>query len=231
MKHASGRISAVMGWVTAILTVIIVSAGAHASTEQQQLVEKAKLTVEAFARDPQQEDLRQWMTKSKGVFIVPQVLRGAFVFGGAGGGGILMVRDERSGEWSEPAFYNIGAVSFGLQAGADTSELIFVVRTQRGLEEFYRSDFKLGADVGVSAGPIGGSASMEGVTADLLSFGRTKGAFMGMALKGALVAISDDSNQAYYGKPVRPTDIVVRKSVTNPGSADLRSSMAALTAK
>jgi lipid-binding SYLF domain-containing protein len=72
---------------------------------------------------------------------------------------------------------------------------------------------------------------MEGVTADLLSFGRTKGAFMGMALKGALVAISDDSNQAYYGKPVRPTDIVVRKSVTNPGSADLRSSMAALTAK
>ncbi|HEX6948541.1 MAG TPA: lipid-binding SYLF domain-containing protein, partial [Nitrospira sp.] len=138
------------------------------------------------------------------------------------------VHDEQTGEWSQPAFYNIGAVSFGLQAGADASELIFVVRTQRGLEEFYRSDFKLGADVGVSIGTLGSSASMEGITVDLISFGRTKGAFMGMALNGALIAVSDGSNEAYYGKPVRPSDILVKKAVSNPASARLRDGVAAL---
>jgi lipid-binding SYLF domain-containing protein len=203
----------------------------QASTEQQQLVDKARLTVEAFAMDPQHDDIRQWVSSGKGIFIVPQLLRGAFVFGGTGGGGILLVRDEKSREWSQPAFYNIGAVSFGLQAGADTSELIVVVRTQKGLEEFYRSDFKLGADVGVSVGPLGSSAAMGGIAADLVSFGRSKGAFMGMALDGAMIAVSDDSNSMYYGKAVRPTDILLKKSVMNPASAELRSAITALTSK
>src|SRR5262245_57824034 len=200
-----------------------------ASTEQQQLIDRAKLTAEAFATDPQQAEIRQWVKDSKGLFIVPQLFRGAFVFGGTGGGGILLVRDEKSGEWSQPAFCNIGAVSFGLQAGADTSELIFIVRTQKGLEEFYRSDFKLGADVGVSLGPIGNSNSMEGIAADLVSFGRTRGAFMGMALDGAMIAVSDTSNLAYYGKNVRPTDILVKKTVSNPESAELRGAVASFT--
>jgi len=211
------------------VTATMSPAHLQASTEQQQLVDKARLTVEAFATDPQQEDVRQWVSSSKGVFIVPQLLRGAFVFGGAGGGGILLIRDEKSGEWSQPVFYNIGAVSFGLQAGADTSELVVIVRTQKGLEEFYRSDFKLGANVGVSVGPLGSSAAMGGISADLVSFGRSKGAFMGMALDGAMIAVSDDSNATYYGKAVRPTDILVKKSVTNPASAQLRDAISTLT--
>jgi len=222
------RLKASLGLVIAVASAMMGSAPAAASTEQEQLVEKARLTVEAFATDPQQQELYRWVSRSKGLFIVPQILRGAFVFGGAGGGGVLLVRDEQSGEWSQPAFYNIGAVSFGLQAGADASELIFVVRTQRGLEEFYRSDFKLGADVGVSIGTLGSSASMEGITVDLVSFGRTKGAFMGMALNGALIAVSDGSNEAYYGKPVRPADILVKNTVSNPASARLRDGVAAL---
>jgi lipid-binding SYLF domain-containing protein len=231
MLHKLRSLIAVIGMLTAAVTVTMTPAPLHASTEQQQLVDKARLTVEAFATDPQQEDVRQWVSSSKGVFIVPQLLRGAFVFGGAGGGGILLTRDEKSGEWSQPAFYNIGAVSFGLQAGADTSELIMIVRTQKGLEEFYRSDFKLGADVGVSVGPLGSNAAMGGVAADLVSFGRSKGAFMGMALDGAMIAVSDDSNSTYYGKAVRPTDILVKKSVMNPASAELRSAITALTKK
>jgi lipid-binding SYLF domain-containing protein len=229
MSHA--KFTIILGLFAAALATMIVPDTLVASTEQQQLVDKAKLTVEAFAADPQQQDVRQWVAGAKGVFIVPQILRGAFVFGGAGGGGVLLVRDEKSGDWSQPAFYNIGAVSFGLQAGADTSELIVVVRTQKGLEEFYRSDFKLGADVGVAVGPLGSSTSMEGISADLVSFGRAKGAFMGMALDGAMIAVSDGSNAAYYGKSVRPTDIVVKKSVSNPASAELRRTITEFSAK
>ena len=151
---------------------------ARAVTEQEQLVEKARMTVQAFGADQSVKDeLRGYSKEARGLFIVPQLLRGAFVFGGAGGSGVLVVREEKTGTWSQPAFYNIGAVTFGLQAGGDASELIFVIRTQRGLEQFYRSDFKLGADTGLSIGPVGGSASVAGITADLVSYGRTKGSF------------------------------------------------------
>jgi len=212
-----------------ILAVAIDPLVAAASTEQQQLVDKAKLTVEAFASDPaQKDDIRQSLKDARAVFIVPQLFRGAFLFGGTGGGGVLLARDEKSGEWSQPVFYNMASVSFGLQAGADTSELIIVVRTQKGLEEFYSTDFKLGAEAGLSAGPVAGSTAVEGVAADLLSFGRTRGVFAGMALNGASVKVSDDSNERYYGKSVRPIDVLVTKTVSNPASADLRAAVGKL---
>ncbi|MEX5217686.1 MAG: lipid-binding SYLF domain-containing protein [Nitrospira sp.] len=208
--------------IAAALILFMAPGISRADTEQDQLVEKARLTVQAFMTDESVKDeLRSFSKEAKGLFIVPQLLRGAFVFGGAGGSGVLIVRNEKTGAWSQPAFYNIGAVTFGLQAGGDASELIFVVRTQKGLEQFYRSDFKLGADTGLSIGPVGGSASVAGITADLVSYGRTKGAFAGMSVDGVVVAVSDESNEGYYGKPVRPVDILVKNAVGNPKSAGL----------
>jgi len=197
--------------------------------EQQQLVEKAKMTVEAFISDPSVGPAtRELKGEAKALFIVPQFLRGAFVFGGAGGSGVLIVRDEKTKKWSEPVFYTIGSASFGLQIGGDVSELIFVVRNQKGLEEFYRSDFKLGADTSMAVGPVGGGASAKGITADLVAYARKKGIFAGIAVDGSIIAVSDDSNAAYYGKPVRPTDIIVKQSVSNSKSADLRNAAAKL---
>lgn len=205
------------------------SALAADPAEQQQLVDKAKLTVEAFAADPGVGPAtREMKGDAKALFIVPQFLRGAFVFGGAGGSGVLLVRDEKSKKWSEPAFYTIGSASFGLQIGGDVSEMIFVVRSQKGLEEFYRNDFKLGADVSMAVGPAGEGAHAKGITADLVSYAKKKGAFAGMAVDGSIIAVSDDSNNAYYGKSVRPTDIIVKQSVSNPKSADLRNAAAKL---
>jgi lipid-binding SYLF domain-containing protein len=133
-----------------------------------------------------------------------------------------------NGEWNGPAFYTIGSASFGLQIGGDVSELSFVVRTQKGLEEFYRTDYKLGADASVAMGPVGGGAQVKGITADVVAYAKKKGAFVGMAVDGSIIAVSDDSNAAYYGKPVRPTDILVKQSVSNPKSADLRNAAAKL---
>ena len=197
--------------------------------QQQQLVEKARFTLENFTADPGLKDsLRELSKEARAMFIVPQLLRGAFVFGGAGGSGVLLVREEKTGNWSQPVFYTIGSASFGLQIGGDASELVLVVRSQKGLEEFYRSDFKLGANVGIAAGPVGGGASVHGIAADIIAYARKKGAYAGMALDGAWVAVSDESNRAYYGQPVRPVDIVVKGSVSNPKSLDLRASAAKL---
>jgi lipid-binding SYLF domain-containing protein len=194
-----------------------------APVEQQQLVDKAKMTLDAFASDPNVGPaIRDLKGEAKALFIVPQFLRGAFVFGGAGGSGVLIVRDEKTKKWSEPAFYTIGSASFGLQIGGDVSELVFVVRNQKGLEEFYRSDFKLGGDVSMAVGPVGSGASMKGIAADLVAYARKKGVFAGIAVDGSMISVSDESNSAYYGKSVRPTDIVVKQTVSNPKSADLR---------
>jgi len=213
-------------------TMVVVSATsalAADAAEQQQLVDKAKMTVEAFGADPSVGPAtREFKGEAKALFIVPQFLRGALVFGGAGGSGVLLVRDEKTKKWSEPAFYTIGSASFGLQIGGDVSELIFVVRNQKGLEEFYRTDFKLGGDISVAVGPVGDGAHAKGITGDLVSYAKKKGAFVGMAVDGSIIAVSDDSNNAYYGKPVRPTDIIVKQSVSNPKSVDLRNAAAKL---
>ena len=190
---------------------------------QQQLVDKAQLTLEAFASDPQLKDQLKGLSKeARALFIVPQLMRGAFIFGGAGGSGVLIARDEKTGRWGDPVFYNIGSASFGAQIGADVSEMVLVVRTPKGLEEFFTNDFKLGANAGMATGPVGAGMSFQGIAADIVSYARQKGAFAGMALDGAFVSVSNDSNQAYYGKPVRPTDIIVKKEIGNPKSLQLR---------
>jgi len=213
----------------ALVAVSATPALAADAVEQQQLVDKAKLTVEAFISDPSVGPAtRELKDEAKALFIVPQFLRGAFVFGGAGGSGVLIVRDEKTKQWSEPAFYTIGSASFGLQVGGDVSELVFVVRNQKGLEEFYRTDFKLGVDVSMAVGPVGGGGSAKGITADLVTYARKRGVFAGVAVDGSVIAVSDDSNAAYYGKPVRPTDIIVKQTVSNPKSSDLRNAAAKL---
>jgi SH3 domain-containing YSC84-like protein 1 len=193
------------------------------ATAQQQIVDKAQLTLEAFASDGQLKDsFKQLSKEARALFIIPQFMRGAFIFGGAGGSGVLIARDEKSGKWGDPVFYNIGSASFGAQIGADVSEMVLVVRTKKGLEEFFTNDFKLGANAGMATGPVGAGMSTKGIAADIISYARQKGAFAGMAVDGAFVSVSNDSNQAYYGKRVRPTDIIVKKEIGNPKSLQLR---------
>ena len=212
------------GVIMALLSMLFASPTFAAdAAPQQQLVDKAQLTLEAFASDSQLRDqFKQLRKEARALFIVPQFMRGAFIFGGAGGSGVLIARDEKTGKWGDPVFYNIGSASFGAQIGADVSEMVLVVRTRKGLEEFFTNDFKLGANAGMATGPVGAGMSAQGIAADIVSYARQKGAFAGMALDGAFVSVSNDSNQAYYGKPVRPTDIIVKKEIGNPKSLQLR---------
>lgn len=209
--------------LTGLVSLMPVTARTEDFSQQQQLVDKAKMTLEGFTADGGLKgSIKQLGEDAKGLFIVPSFMRGAFMFGGAGGSGILIARDEQTGKWSDPLFYNMGSASFGLQVGADVSEIVMVVRTQKGLEQFYTNDFKLGANVGVAVGPVGAGTSAKGITADMVAYAKKKGAFAGIALDGSMVTVSNDNNKAYYGEDVRPTDIIVKKEVGNPKSIDLR---------
>ena len=224
MPAQMSRFPVVGAGIMALLSMVGSSPAFSAdATAQQQIVDKAQLTLEAFASDGQLKDVFKQLSKeARGLFIIPQFMRGAFIFGGAGGSGVLIARDERTGKWGDPVFYNIGSASFGAQIGADVSEMVLVVRTKKGLEEFFTNDFKLGANAGMATGPVGGGMATQGITADIVCYAKQKGAFAGMAVDGAFVSVSNDSNQAYYGKPVRPTDIIVKKDIGNPKSLQLR---------
>ena len=223
MKRAFRVIPGLVAAVVFLLSTV--PAGAGEDLKPQILVDQALLTLNNFVKTEDMEWFRSNLKYSKGVFIVPQLLKAGFIFGGSGGRGVLLTRDPKTGQWSQPAFYSLGSASFGLQIGAEAAEVIMQIRTQRGLELFYGTDFKLGGDTSVAVGPVGRGVSGKGVTADIYSFSRSQGAYAGISLDGSMIKVNDEFNRDYYGKPVRPVDILVKKDVSNPGSARLRKAL------
>jgi lipid-binding SYLF domain-containing protein len=200
------------------------------STEQQGLVDKARVTFESFMTDKNQAWLKENLNQAKGLIIIPSLLKAGFVIGGSGGSGVLIVKDEKTGQWSQPAFYTLGAGSIGFQIGAEAAEVIMMVRTQKAVDALFTSSFKLGGDTSVAVGPVG-TGVKSNVVADILSFSRTKGAYAGVSLEGSVISTKDKWNEAYYGKAVSPADIIVKRSVGNPGSKALLTSVAKAAAK
>ncbi len=203
------------------------------SLEEQQLVEKAQHTVASFMEDQNFTWFHDHVKEAKALVIIPQQLKAAFFFGADAGSGVLVARNDKTGEWSEPAFYDLGGLSFGAQFGGEASEVIIMAMTQGAVEKLYSSSFKLGGDLSYAVGPYGG-AGVEGATsanlnADFLSFSRSKGVYLGVSLEGSLISVDDDANEAYYGKKVRPVDILVTKSVNNKHSAGLRQAIMTAT--
>ncbi len=190
----------------------------------QGIVDRARVTFSGLMRDTNYTWLHDSVDHAKGVLIFPQVLKGGFIFGGSGGTGIFVVRDGKTGQWSNPAFYTIGSVTFGLQIGGESAEVIMVAMTQKAIDSLFSSSFKLGADTSIAIGPLGGGAKGN-ITADFISFAKSKGIYAGLNLEGSVVDVRDSLNKAYYSRDVRPVDIIVKKEVSNQGSAQLRASL------
>jgi len=193
------------------------------ATEAKQLVEKARMSLEGFETAAEMDGFRDLMKTAKGIFIAPQVLKGAFIVGASGGSGVFLARDAKSQKWFGPAFYTIGEASFGLQIGGTASEIVLLAMTDRGVTAFLSNNVKLGADAGVALGPVGvgAAAATANLSADILSFSRSKGLFGGVSVDGAVVAVRDGLNEAYYGKKVNSTDILVKQDVENKQAAGL----------
>jgi lipid-binding SYLF domain-containing protein len=205
-----------------LLSVVVSHSPASAEyySEPGSLVDQAAVVYRGFLADPDMEWFRRNAVNARGIFIVPQMLRGGFIVGGSGGRGALLAQDPGTGKWSSPAFYSMGSLSFGFQIGADASEIILLIMTDRGLNAMLSTDFKLGADVAVAAGPVGVSAKAQ--TADILAFGRSQGLYGGLSLEGAAISPMDDWNRLYYGKPVQVFDVLINLKWQNPQSEPLR---------
>lgn len=209
-----------------ILTLVLGSVAigrAQDFTKPEELVLKSEAVFKSFMADPGMDWFRQNVKHAKGIFIVPQMIRGGMIIGGSGGSGVLLAQDYQTGNWSYPAFYTIGSVSFGLQIGADVSEIILMVMTTRGIEAMLSTEFKLGGDVALAAGPVGGSAKAQ--VADILAYGRSKGAFGGVTVEGALIQPDYEANNIFYSKDILPVDILFKRNVSNEKADALRAAL------
>ena len=204
------------------------SAQSERQLQQQQLVDRATLAVQdvlAWKRDNGMS--QRLLARAKGVMICPSIFRMSFLFGGSGGGCVLLGRDA-NGSWSAPAFYSMSSGSFGLQAGIQDAELVMFIETHRGLTAIMDSQFKIGGDASVAIATFG--AGMEGSTtaaflADIVAVEKAKGLFAGISLQGSMMSSDSVGDRAYYGQPVGPQDIVVAMRVNNPGADPLRAAL------
>lgn len=144
---------------------------------------------------------RELLRRAEAIAIFPGVIKAAFIIGGRGGNGLIS-RRTRNG-WSEPAFYDLGGGSFGAQIGGGKTDYIFLIMNQEGLKGLMEDKFEMGGEAGVAAGPYGREASAATnptLDAGILSYSRSKGAYIGAAVKGAVIKPDNDLNRAIYGK-------------------------------
>ncbi len=196
----------------------------QALTQQQEIIEKARLTFLKLVTGQEFKSLPGYVKQAKAILIFPNLVKGGFIVGAEGGTGVLLVRDDVKG-WSDPAFYTLASGSIGLQIGGQVSEVVFTIMTPKGVEALIRNQFKFGGSVSIAAGPVGigvGTSSGTNFEADVYSFSSSVGLFGGISFDGAGVLARESHNTAYYGKGATPQSILIDRRFTNPAAKLLK---------
>jgi len=160
------------------------------------------------------------LSNAKCILVVPDLIKGGFIFGGKHGRGVASCRT--SAGWSAPAFVSVGGGSWGLQIGVEGVDLVMLIMNDQGFQHLLSSKFQLTGEGSAAAGPVGRHASAGTdwkMNTQVLTYSRSKGAFAGLTLEGAVVRQDDDSTRAIYGKNMKFRNILSGK-VSTPKSAD-----------
>ena len=201
---------------------------ARADAKRQSLVDSCLATAQKILSGPDFPDAAKQMTTARGALIMPELVQGGFIFGAAGGRGVLMGRQSPN-NWSYPAFYGMGSGSVGLQVGGKVSEIVFIIRTEKGLQAILDHKFKVGAEAGVTLVAVG--AGLEGAStaaggADIVAFANSQGLFAGVSLEGSYIDADNDWNALYYGSGATAKAILQEQRFTNPGAEPIRQYLA-----
>jgi len=141
------------------------------------------------------------LDKAEAVIVIPGTYRAAFGLGGRGGKGVATFRTSEG--WSEPIFVKLAGLSFGVQIGASKTDLILLVMNDIGLQKLLRDEIEIGGELGAIAGPVGreaGASTNLFLDAEILSYSKAKGLYIGAAIKGAKIYPDDSLNEKIYGK-------------------------------
>jgi len=164
------------------------------------------------------------LNKAECIIVLPSVKKGAFGVGGSYGRGVMICRggEHYTGPWGPPALYALEGINIGFQLGGEATDFVLLVMNPKGARSLLNSKVKLGGDASAAAGPKGRTA--EGATdivmsAEILSYSRTKGLFAGISLEGSTLRSDGSANEKLYGKKVSAKDIIRGGKVSSPPSA------------
>jgi lipid-binding SYLF domain-containing protein len=184
-----------------ITAALLLISTASAATREEERVADAADVVDQLARIPEKAIPPQLLSRAYAVAVIPNVVRAAFGLGAKRGKGVLVVRQDDN-SWSNPSFVTLTAGSVGWQVGADSTDVILVFKTRKGVDGIARGKLTLGANASVAAGPVGrhtGVATDIEFQAEVYSYSRSRGLFAGVALEGAGVTMDNKANARFYG--------------------------------
>ncbi|MBV9573463.1 MAG: lipid-binding SYLF domain-containing protein [Acidobacteriales bacterium] len=202
--------------------VSLAATQAWAGSARQDSVERLRNSVEvlhAIMNTPDKGIPEEVLSNAKCIAVVPHLVKAGFIFGGKHGRGVASCRTATG--WSAPGFISVGGGSWGLQIGVEGIDLVMLVMNDRGMQHLLSSKFQLSGEGSVAAGPVGRHASAGTdwkLNTEMLTYSRSKGAFAGLTLEGAVVEQDADSTIAIYGKDV-PFRAVLSGKVPPPRTA------------
>ncbi|MCH8336302.1 MAG: lipid-binding SYLF domain-containing protein [Proteobacteria bacterium] len=206
-----------------ILISMLIVLPASAATREESRVTDATDVIDQFLRIPEQSIPPALLSRAYAVAVVPHVFKVGFGLGVRRGKGILVIRQD-DGSWSNPAFITLTGGSFGFQIGAQSTDVILVFKTRKGVDGITNGKFTLGADASIAAGPVGRHASVStDITfrSEVYSYSRSRGLFAGIALEGAGVTMDRKANAAFYGSAtITPEQIFASSGNAAPQSAN-----------
>jgi len=172
-------------------------------------------------------DFRALFPKAQGVVILPGLLKGGFIVAAEGGNGVLLAKNA-AGQWGNPAYYFLAAGSVGFQIGAQATDVVLLLFSQKAVASIIAHQGKLGADLGLTFGTIGAGVEASTTTnigADIMAFSQGMGAFAGGSLEAAALIKRNDLNEAFYGRPITPEEIVLQGQAQNGAADGLRATL------
>lgn len=194
---------------TLALSLTVVTAQQSPTDEVKRITDAATVLDEIMAAGDKGIP-RAIIEKAQGIAVFPSLLKGGLGVGGQRGHGVISVRGTNGG-WSAPAFLTITGGSVGAQIGLQAIDLLLVVNDRRGLEQLLKNQFKLGAELGIAAGPLGREATAQTdiqLRAQILGYSRARGLFAGVTLNGSTIRGDRDANERFYGTAFRTGQIV-----------------------
>ncbi len=201
----------------------LVGTFAWARSGREDTVDRMQKSVDvlhAIMSTPDKGIPEEVLSGAKCILVVPDLIKGGFIFGGKHGRGVASCRT--SNGWSAPAFVSVGGGSWGLQIGIEGVDLVMLVMNDQGFQHLLSSKFELTGEGSVAAGPVGRHASAGTdwkMNTEMLTYSRSKGVFAGLTLEGAVVQQDNDSTHAIYGRHMMFRNILSGKAST-PASAD-----------
>ena len=200
--------------------------------DQQEELQNAQETVKDAAQVVEQlrqdADTRGVINKAKAVLIVPDYGRASLGIGGAGGQGVLMVNN--NGTWSGPAFYNIGSINLGLEAGVEAGSIAFMIMTDDAMQAFSNeNNFSLNADAGLTIVNWSKRGQVSaGKGADVIAWADTEGLYGNLSVSATNIFWDGEANRAYYNKDIAARDAVQGKLHNPHGNSPLEAEFSAL---